>query len=360
MTKKNKILYAASTQSHLFRFHMPYIEAMRKDSEVLLMADGDQMDFPIRFDKHFFSIANLKSIFQIRKILKKESFDMIVAHTTLAAFLIRAATFFLKKRPYIKNVVHGYLFSDADRGMRKRVLLMCEKLMRSKTDEILVMNQEDLQIAQKYRLCRGKISFIYGMGLSDHLPSPQKDASIQEEFSLDNGDILCTFVGELSPRKNQIFLIEAVSKLRAEGYPLKLLLLGEGASREELEAEIEKCQLQNIVFLPGNREGAMPYLGITDIYLSASISEGLPFNLLEAMHCGLPILATDVKGQTDLLPKEQLVALGDTDAFCDALRKLCVKDKGIGTHSYQNLEKYRLSAVFDQNLALLSTELKND
>ena len=357
MTRKNKILYAASTQSHLWRFHMPYIEEMRKNAEVLLMADGDQVDFPIRFDKHFFSFSNLKSILQIRKILKREQFDMIVVHTTLAAFLIRTATFGMRKRPYIKNVVHGYLFSEELKSKKDKVLLFCEKLMRKRTDEILVMNQEDLRIAKRYQLCRGKISFINGMGLSDRLPTPACDPTLRAQFASDEQEILCTFVGELSPRKNQRFLMEAIAKLRNEGFPLKLLLLGEGSTRAQLEQAQEELLLNEHVFLPGNQEGVMPYLGITDVYLSASTSEGLPFNLLEAMHCGLPILATDVKGQNDLLSAEQLTHLGDLEAFCEKLRLLCKREKGIGAVYYPNLKDYRLSSVFDQNLKLLSTEL---
>ncbi len=360
MTKRNKILYAASTASHLRRFHMPYIEELKKTSDLLLMADGEGVDLPIRFDKHFFSIANLKSILKIHKILKREDFDLIVVHTTLAAFLVRAATFGLKKRPYIKNVVHGYLFSEQIQGKKEKVLLLCEKLMRNRTDEIIVMNEEDLRIAKTHRLCRGKISFINGMGLSDTLPIPEKNADLRREFAPLDSDILCAFVGELSARKNQRFLMEAVARLRKKGIPLKLLLLGEGSLRKQLEQAREELDLEDSVFLPGNREGVLPYLAVTDIYLSAAVSEGLPFNLLEAMHCGLPILATNVKGQSDLLPPEDLVPLGDLDAFCEKLEQLCKEKKGSGTRDYPNLQHYRLSSVLDENLILLSKEVRDE
>lgn len=356
MTKKSKILYAASTQSHLKRFHMPYISAMRENANVLLMADGDGVDFPVRFDKHFFSFSNLKSISKIRKILKKEAFDMIVVHTTLAAFLIRAATVGLRKRPYVKNVVHGYLFSEQLNGLKEKILLFCEKLMRKRTDEIIVMNEEDMRIAQKHRLCKGKISFIHGMGLSDDLSVPRKDETLRSQFAPEHGDILCTFVGELSGRKNQGFLMEAIARLRKEGIPVKLLLLGEGAKREEFETLRDTLDLKDHVFLPGNFEGALPYLAITDIYVCASRSEGLPFNLMEAMLCGLPIIATDVKGQNDLLHDGSLVPLDDLDAFCEMLKAKCQKEKGIHTQNYPNLNEYFLSSVFEENLKLLSTE----
>ncbi len=354
MMKKNKILYAASTASHLCRFHMPYIEALRENATVLLLADGEDVDFSVPFHKSFFSLSNLASIKKIRKILKKESFDMIIVHTTLAAFLVRMATVGLKRRPYIKNVVHGYLFSEKDKGLRSRILLLCEKLLAGRTDEILVMNDEDLRIAQSHRLCRGEVSFLYGMGLSDNLGAAEANTELRKRFTENADDLLCTFVGELSGRKNQAFLIQAVKQLRHFGIPAKLLLLGEGSERRELEALVSSLSLEDHVFLPGNIEGVSDYLAITDLYVCASRSEGLPFNILEAMNYGLPILASDVKGQNDLLEKERLYPLGDMDAFCKAVRQIYEKKRfGIGTAEYPNLAQYRLSSVFEKNLNLL-------
>ena len=59
--------------------------------------------------------------------------------------------------------------------------------------------------------------------------------------------------------------------------------------------------MEDTVFLAGEEKDVYPYLLEADLYVSASRSEGLPFNLLEAMEVGLPILASRVKGQEDLL-----------------------------------------------------------
>ncbi len=354
MTKKNKILYVASTASHLRRFHLPYIAALRRENEVKLLADGEGVEYHIPFHKRFFSLSNLSSIRKIRKILKEEQFDLIIVNTTLAAFLVRVATVWMRKRPYLKNVVHGYLFGEEEKGMRARVLLFCEKLLARRTDEILVMNEEDLRIAQKHKLCRGKISYMYGMGLSDELPLPQKNVDLRRRFAGGTNDFLCTFVGELSNRKNQAFLIQAVRNLRNAGIPVKLLLLGEGSTREELEALVASLSLEEHVFMPGNVEGVLAHLGVTDLYVSAARSEGLPFNVLEAMHCGLPVLASRVKGHVELLGEEELFPLDDMTAFCNGVRRVYEsKNVGILQNFYPRLAAYRLSAVFETNFNLL-------
>ena len=104
--------------------------------------------------------------------------------------------------------------------------------------------------------------------------------SPREQLSVSPDDWLLTFVGELSKRKNQIFLIRALERLRREGLPVRLMLVGEGTEREALEAEVGRLGLAQSVFLVGNREPVFPYLSAADLYVSASRSEGLFLFLL--------------------------------------------------------------------------------
>ncbi len=357
---KAKILYAASTASHLRRFHAPYIKALRAEHDVYLMGSaGEGIDFPIPFAKSIFSFANVRAVFAVRKILKRERFDRVIVHTTLAACILRAAMIGMHRRPRVLNVVHGYLFPEEGGGLKNRLMLLCEKLLRCKTDELAVMNREDYRIASRHRLCRtGEISFLWGMGMPEPVKELRRSRELRTAYAAKD-EILCSFVGELSRRKNQIFLIRAVATLRGEGIPVKLLLPGEGSERETLEAEIDRLGLGGIVFLPGNLEPIHPYLAVTDIYVSASRSEGLPFNVMEAMSLGLPVLMSDVKGQKDLHQNEfsRLYPAEDADAFCKAFRALYREGRlGVGACRYPHLERYRLSSVFEQNLAVLKGE----
>lgn len=361
--KKPKILYAASTAQHLRRFHQPYIKELGREHDVYLMAtEGEGIDFPIPFAKSFFSPQNLRSVHRIRKILKAEQFDLIIVHTTLAAFLIRAATFGLKKRPRLINVVHGYLFSMPIKGLKSRILLLCEKLMRGKTDALAVMNREDLLIAEKYALTKGKIHFINGMGVDFSSAETAKEESLRASYTSKDG-ILCTFVGELSARKNQIFLIRAIHALRRKGIPASLLLLGGGSERKRLEEEILDLGLSDCVFLEGNREPILPYLAATDLYVSASVSEGLPFNVMEAMSLGLPVWLSDTKGQKDLMidTPQKLYPLNDMDAFCRGIEEIYEKKEwGIGRCEYPLLKQYRLENVFRENTKIFLMEEINE
>ena len=356
--KKPKILYVASTQSHLERFHEPYIKRLSKQATVKTMATGDYVDYTIKFEKNLFSLGNVMRIRKIRKILRREQFDAVILNTTLAAFLVRAALPRGKGRPYVLNVVHGYLFGHRLRGLKSRLMLRCEKMMRKKTDDIAVMNAEDREIAKKYKLCMGEVFFMNGMGLTLSPKIPKKNRTLRTKYTRDPDDFVCLFVGELSGRKNQIFLIRAMKKLADEGMPIRLLLVGEGAERQMLEEDIRAQFLEEHVFLVGSVTPVTPYLAAADLYVSASISEGLPFNIMEAMSVGLPIVASNVKGQNDLLEQSMLYPLGDIEAFCRSVRRAYhSKNWGVGSQEYRNLDKYRIDAVFDDNMEILTAGL---
>ena len=360
MSTRKKILYMASTASHLRRFHEPYIAALRERYDVFTLASGSgEVDFPVAIRKSLFTWRHIGEIRKIRRILKAERFDAVIVNTTLAAALLRLALRGVKPRPYVLNVVHGYLFSDPPRGLRDKLMLWVERKLAKRTDSIAVMNAHDLAVATKYRLCAGEVLFLHGMGIPPReIPTP--DPELRMRYAAKK-DYLLTFVGELSRRKNQIFLIRALAKLREKGLPVRLLLVGDGDRRTELIHEVGRLGLGESVFFAGNREPVQPYLAITDLYVSASASEGLPFNLLEAMQCGLPVIASDVRGQQDLLPPERLYPPDNEAAFCEAVRLAVASGlRGVGSVSYENIETYLLPSVFEENLKIFQLGVSYD
>ena len=145
------------------------------------------------------SLKNFFLIPKIRKILKKENFDVVYTHTSLSAFFVRIAMKGLKKRPYVINTVHGYLFSKDTSKLKSKVYLLCEKILKKQTDDIVVMNREDYQIATQNKLCLNKVYFCNGMGV--------KFPELEEISKEKSETVNLTFVGELSNRKNQEFFL---------------------------------------------------------------------------------------------------------------------------------------------------------
>ncbi len=356
----SKILYVASNMTHINNFHLGYIAALRERGHtVLVMARGEGADFDIPFEKKLISPKNTECRRRIKKIIASEGFDAIVLNTTLAAFHVRFALP-RKNRPRVINIVHGYLFSRDSGFIKRALLLLCEKLVAGKTDSIVVMNSEDERIAKGHRLCRGEVSSVDGIGVSvREVKTPPE--SIRETYG--EGKYPLLFVGELSPRKNQTFLIKALPKIKEKIPNAVLWLVGDGAERERLETLAEELQVADSVAFFGKRADACDFMRAAGLYVSAAKIEGLPFNIVEALGCGRYVVASDIKGHSDVINSTRvglLYPLGDTDAFVKAV-ELAYSERRDGVE--ESIERYcyfEKSRVFPQVLQTILYNLEND
>ena len=298
-----KILYAASTADHLKRFHTPYIEELRNDGHtVLTMAKGEDADFNIPFVKKFFSKENKLLRGEIREIVAKEKFDLVILNTSLAAYHIRRAIP-NKHRPRIINIVHGYLFSESEfrlkARLKRRALILAEKFLRRKTDAVLTMNDEDMRIATKNGFALGPVIPTFGMGVP--FPVFREDIDAIREKNNSTDDFVMLFAGELSARKNQEFLIKVLPRVKTKIPKAKLWLIGDGDERQSLEELAASLGVGDSVTFFGKVNNPIDYMRDCDLYVSASRSEGLPFNIVEALGAGKTVLASNVKGHKDIL-----------------------------------------------------------
>ena len=339
-----KILIAASTMVHIKNFHQVYIDWLKQEGHrVYVMARGEGADFNIDFKKRSLSFKNFKLSRRIKKIIQREGFDRIILHTSLASFWVRMALKGIKNRPYVINTVHGYLFGNSTSRLHNFVYLMCERLLRKQTDDILVMNDEDYLIATENRLSLGTVYKINGMGVDfDKLVPCETENTSKGLKSL-------LFVGEISKRKNQLFLVKAMKYLSE----YRLILVGDGDQRGKIEKYVKKNGLQAQVTVTGFTNEAYRYIQECDIYVSASQIEGLPFNIMEAMYAKKPIVASNIKGHTDLLPLASLYELNSLDAYISAVKNVTVE-----AQSYKT-DIYSIKNVFDDNMALYVAKEKS-
>lgn len=350
-----KILYAASTMSHIGNFHTDYIAALRKSGcEVKVLANGEGADFNIPFEKRFLSLRNLRCRRQIARILKAEKFDTVVLNTSLAAYHIRRV---LKKknRPRVVNFVHGYLFSENVNRFKAFVMYICEKLLSKKTDGIIVMNQQDYRTAVRKHLCREKVYFVKGMGaeVREVMTNPEQ---LRRRYECDEKFVLA-FVGELSGRKNQEFLIKALPKIIKSIPNAVLWLIGNGGQRGELEVLAKECSVDDRVMFMGQQADACDYIRACDLYVSASSVEGMPFNLIEALGCGTTVLVSDIKGHVDLIDNSVdgvIYGYNNVEDFITKVYKIYSRTITIPMENkLAKYEKYTKSRVFPDTLSVL-------
>jgi glycosyltransferase involved in cell wall biosynthesis len=129
-------------------------------------------------------------------------------------------------------------------------------------------------------------------------------------------------IGRLAPKKDFPTLLRAFAEIRGK-YRARLMILGEGPARGELEALVRELDLEADVALPGFVENPYAYLARANLFVLSSRWEGLPTVLIEAMFCGVPVVATDCpSGPREILGGGRygtLVPVGDMDALTHAM-----------------------------------------
>lgn len=368
--EEKRILYCASTTSHLKNFHFPYIEALAQEgycitacAEAKELLPGTTDFFIVPFCKSFFSLKNIQNIFRLYSFLKENRFYAISVHTTLAAFIVRIAVFLLprKQRHKVFYTCHGYLFSNED-GWHKWKYLLPEKMCAAVTDVLMVMNQEDAQLAEQYKLCYGKTYFIPGMGVDfTQFDIAVSKAELRQKNNIAKQDVLFVFAGEFSDRKNQKQLITVFAQAKADMPYAKLILAGQGALLDVCIALVKRLQLEQCIFFAGYVEDVPTLYQCCDVCISSSKIEGLPFNIMEAMYCELPCIVSAIKGHEDLIQHGKTGYLYKSEAeFTDYMIQLYKNielRQQMGQAAKQEVEQYRrenvlpaIMRVYEENL----------
>lgn len=374
-----KILFAASTLSHIENFHIPYLKYFKdNDFEVHIMGKGNNKSpipyvdkvIPINFEKNMFSLKNFISAFKISKLIKKEKYSTISTHTILASFFTRLGIMLsLKKHPLVINTVHGYLFDENSNFIKKVIMILAEKFVRPVTDTILVMNSTDYEIAKKYNLYKKNLYSINGMGINASkfpFSTEENKSYLREKYNIPKDDFLLIYVAEFSKRKNQKFLIESLKGLISEGYNnVKLLLLGDGVLLDDMKQYSKTLGIEDNIIFKGYIKEVCNYYQISDICVSSSRIEGLPFNIMEAMSTGLPVIASKIKGHIDLVnPGENgfLYEYNNINEFCNHV-KVLYNDRNLLNNmkifSHDLSKNYSLESVFTEITRIMINEIND-
>ena len=303
-----KLLVTASSWRHISSFHLPYLQEFQRCGwEVHVGCRGIPANAPfvdrgieLPFEKRLTAFSNFQIARSLRQRIQSERYDLIITHTSLAAFFTRLALKGRKPRPGLVNVVHGYLFDGETPLLKRTLLLGAERLTAPETDLLLTMNAWDNQEAKRYRLGK-RIETIPGMGVDfAGLDAEAKadDGRLRETLGIPTDAFVLLYPAEFSRRKSQRVLIEAMPYLPQTVW---LVLCGDGELLETCKALAERLNVRERVLFPGQVGEIARWYRMADTLAASSRSEGLPFNLMEAMHMGLPVIASAVKGHADLV-----------------------------------------------------------
>ncbi|MFT7266027.1 MAG: sugar transferase (PEP-CTERM/EpsH1 system associated) [Halioglobus sp.] len=272
----------------------------------------------------------------------------IVHSRNLAALEMQAIAFFL---PGVKCVhgEHGRDMHDLDGSNRKYNLL--RKVLQPLIHRYIAVSKDlSCWLEAVVGIRSDKIQHIYnGVDTDRFFPVNQKNDKLAIPNFLDEDSIVIGAVGRLAEVKNQRCLIQAVD-LILKAHPelagsLKVILVGDGPMSNELHQLVETLALSNAIWLPGDRQDIPELLQLMDIFVLPSLAEGISNTVLEAMATGLPIVATNVGGNPELVEEGHnglLVEVDDPQQLADALYLLLSDQnlrKKMGGNSLEKVRK---------------------
>lgn len=286
--------------------------------------------YPLSTSRSPLNGGNVEAIQQIRQIVEEGQYDIVHCHTPIASACTRIACRKLRKKGLkVFYTAHGFHFYKGAPLKKWLIYYPVEWLCAHWTDTQITINREDYEFAKKH-LPAKRVVYTHGggggVGLRSFKPaemSADDRSKIRTGLGLSDDDIMLINVGELSHRKNQEALIQAVHKLQNPN--VHLYICGSGDFRERYEALIAELGLEKKVHLLGQRNDVSQLYVCADIFVFPSYQEGLSAALLEAMACGLPVICSSIRGNVDLIENGNggyLHAPDDVDAIVRGIRTL--------------------------------------
>jgi glycosyltransferase involved in cell wall biosynthesis len=156
----------------------------------------------------------------------------------------------------------------------------------------------------------------------------REDTNYRQKLGIGNDALVVTFVGRLIYAKGAQDLISAFPRIKDTASNVKLLIVGGGPYRAELEKLARRTDCSSSILFLGQKKQAelIEILSATDIFVNPSYSEGLPTSVMEAASIGLPIIATDVGGTREIITTGKtgiLVQARDMGQLAEELCRLC-------------------------------------
>tara|TARA_B100000886_G_scaffold19547_2_gene12568 strand:- start:6436 stop:7524 length:1089 start_codon:yes stop_codon:yes gene_type:complete len=335
MNNKKKILMISSTSKigggpkHIFilselinkRFNIYY--ALPKLPEISSYSKGEYIKISERK-------INLKDIFKLILFVRNNSIDVIHAHGKGAGFLGRILKIFLRNS--LVFTFHG-IHMECYGNLYQKIYILYENIFGKLDDHKIFVSNGELEYAKKNNIYTGKNFTVINNAVENKdLRNLKKNSpSSNYPYGIIANKINIISVCRLVEQKN-IFEIFEIAKILNE---YNFLVIGGGNLLNEAKFFIQKQNIKNVNLL-GEKKDVYNYLYFADLCLSTSLYEGLPLSLLEAMSVGLPIVATKVLGNKD-------VVLHGQTGFLYELNDVLLAAKFINTIVKDNSLNYKFT-----------------
>lgn len=273
---------------------------------------------------------------------RQEQYQIVHLHIPNAAFVILK---YAKKYGVQTRILHSHNSRGADSRLKR---------VRNK-----ILNNQGIQFANHYMACSESAArYLFG---NDRLEKVDiiSNAINLEKFKFDSlcrervskklgikNELVLGHVGRFCRQKNHIFLIEIAKELKLDGIPFKLLLLGDGELKIEIQEVAKNAGIEDSILFLGVQKNVKEYMDVMDVFLLPSLYEGLPYVCVEAQVNGLDCLISDkVSREVELSDQLLFLGISDPKEWKKSILE-CVNKKGLRrtkAQQYSRMRNYDIS-----------------
>lgn len=375
-----KMLYILNVANRVNNFCMSSLNAAKKLNleyhiagnwgyESNLDYKTDEKKYGIRIHQVDFvrsplDVRNYKAYKQLISIVKHEKYDIIHCNTPIGGVLGRLVG---KRNKGCKVIyqAHGFHFYNGAPKKNWLIYYPVEKWLARYTDALITINNEDFELAKtKLKLRKnGKVYYVPGVGID--IAQYELPARVREkkrvELKLSKNDVALISMGDLIERKNYDTAIRAVAK--ANNPALQYFICGKGPEEEKLKVLAERLGVSKQIHFLGFRSDIKELLTSADVFLFTTKQEGLPRSMMEAMASGLPCIASEIRGNMDLLESRDggyLCKTADVAAYAEALN-LLANDRALrerlGRNNLITIQRFSTEIVNEEIKKIYELEL---
>ncbi|MEW9052620.1 MAG: glycosyltransferase family 4 protein [Neobacillus sp.] len=307
----SKVLFCATVDAHIESFHLPYLKWFKEKGWEVHVAAYGNLELPF-VDKKYniplqrspFKLKNIYSYFEMKKIIDRNNYQIIHCHTPMGGFITRLAGINARKSgTKVLYTAHGFHFYNGAPMKNWLLYYPIEKWLARYTDCLITINEEDYCFARDHFIS-SQVEHVYGVGVNTEIFKPISNSykdNIKKSLGYQTNDFLIFYAAEFNKNKNQKYLIKMLATIKERTPQVKLLLAGDGYLLKECKLLANQLGVDYMVNFLGHRTDLPSILPICDVTVASSLREGLPVNIMEAMSCGLPVVAVENRGHNELI-----------------------------------------------------------
>lgn len=337
--KEARVLFIATVDSHVWYFHLPQMRLLRDMGYEVEVAAGpsgfaariEAAGFhviPFDFTKNPLDLHLLTITTQLIRLMRERRYVLVHVHTPIAGFIGRYAA----RRagvPHIMYTAHGFHFHPLGNPVTNAAYWLVEKVGSRWTTVLVTINEHDERAARRWFSRAGLTIYrVSGVGVDTGLftpPTAEYRGEARRALGVDPGAVVIGWVGELDRGKRPLDALRVLAMLRTKVPDAVLLMAGEGPMAGLVRQRASALGLDTAVLVTGRQDDMPHFLAACDVLLSTSGREGLPKSIMEAMAMGMPVVAWESRGCSDLIldgVTGYLVPFGDVQGMGEGLESL--------------------------------------